>query len=90
MDRFPTSGIAPDTTLNLRGFSYYPAFLRALKEKFLYKNEHSVSKHDRTRRLRSLRAEGARAIRALDASPDMPGELKTYFLWHIKDGLRTK
>jgi hypothetical protein len=88
VNQFPTTGLAPDTTCNLRAFSYYPAFLRALKEKFLYENERSVSKRDRARRLRHFRSEGAKAVRTLSGSPDMPAELKNLYFWHIKDGLR--
>jgi hypothetical protein len=88
MNPFPAGGIAPDTTFNLRGFSYYPAFLRALKEKFLYEGESSASKRDRARRLHFLKAQGAKALHELASSPDMPLGLKGQFLWHIRDGLR--
>jgi hypothetical protein len=90
VDRLPASGIAPDTTRKLGGFSYYPAFLQAMKEKFLFENEASVSKRDRARRQQSVRAAGTRAIRQLDASDDMPKELKNYYLWHIKDAVKVK
>ena len=90
VNQFPISGIAPDTTCNLRAFSYYPAFLQAMKDKFLCENERSVSKGDRARRLRFFRAEGVKVMRSLGASTEMPGELKDLYLWHVRDGLRVR
>jgi hypothetical protein len=87
MDPFPTHGIAPDTALNLRGFSYYPVFLRAVREKLFYERENPASRSDRLRRMRYIRTLGIKASRVLEMSPDMPLSRKGFFLWHIRDAL---
>lgn len=87
---FPAAGFAPDTAFNLRGFAYYPVFLKAFKEKDLYEKEKPLNKRDRERRLHFIREEGARAGRMIETSQTMPLGLKNYYLWHVRDGLRVR
>jgi hypothetical protein len=89
-DPFSGPGMAPDTTFDLRGFSYYPVFLKAFKEKYLYEKETSPHQRDRDQRLRFIAAEGARARRAIETSETMPAGLKNYYVWHVRDGLRVR
>jgi hypothetical protein len=88
VDPFPSEELAPDKELMLRGFSYYPVFLQAVREKLTGGNDTAEAKTDRVRRLRFIRAMGARAERMLDASDDMPSNRKGLYLWHLRDALR--
>jgi hypothetical protein len=87
MDPFPSPGIMPDTTFGLRGFSYYPEFLRALREKTVYEQGREESRGDRMRRLRYFRMLALKSMKTLETSPSMPGNRKSYYLWHIRDAL---
>lgn len=87
---FPAAGFAPDTAFNLRGFAYYPVFLKAFKEKNLYEKETPLNKRDRERRLHFIREECARAGRIIETSSTMPQGLKNYYLWHVRDGLKVR
>jgi len=49
------------TTFDLRNFAYYPEFLRAMREKFLYERDIIKDGADR-RRLRSIREQIASAM----------------------------
>jgi hypothetical protein len=85
---FPSSGIAPDTTIDLRNFAFYPVFLRALREKILYERETDMSRRDRMRRLHFIREQGAKAAQMLDATDQMADNRKGIYQWHIRDALR--
>jgi hypothetical protein len=87
MDPFPSRGLMPDTTFNLRGFSYYPEFLRALRERVRFEPGIKESRSDRIRRIRYFRMLGLKAMKTLEASPAMPAGRKSYYLWHIRDAL---
>ena len=87
MDPFPSKGLMPDTTFNLRGFSYYPEFLRAVRERVRFEPGLKESRGDRMRRIRYFRMLALKAIKTLDASPAMPAGRKSYYLWHIRDAL---
>ncbi|MBN1128726.1 MAG: hypothetical protein JXA71_07050 [Chitinispirillaceae bacterium] len=87
MDHSPPYKISPDTSYNLRGFSYYPVFLQAVREKLLFERENLASRNDGLRRMRYIRILGIKASRSLELSPDMPLGRKTFFLWHIRDAL---
>ena len=71
--------MAPDTTFNLGEFSYYPSFLRAFKEKYLYEKEDTLNKRDRERRLRFIRDEEIKIDRMIDTSQTLPASLKNYY-----------
>jgi hypothetical protein len=88
VDPFPSEELAPDKSFKLRGFSYYPVFLQATREKIAHRNDSNETRTDRIRRLRFIRAMGAKAERMLDASDDMPSNRKGLYLWHIRDALR--
>jgi hypothetical protein len=87
VDPIPLEGTAPDTTFNLRGFSYYPVFLQAIGERLAYQRDGGAGRADQARRLRYIKARGTAAARMLDATPDMPSTRKSQFLWHIRDAL---
>jgi hypothetical protein len=86
VDPFPVSGLMPDTSFNLRGFSYYPQFLRALEEKRSNERVKEESRGDRMRRMRYFRMLAMAAIKTIEASK-MPANRKNYYLWHIRDAL---
>jgi hypothetical protein len=88
IDPFPSEELAPDKTFKLRGFSYYPVFLQALREKILHGGDSTETKIDRAHRLRFIAAMGARAERMLDASDQMPSNQKGLYLWHVRDALK--
>ncbi|MBN2188639.1 MAG: hypothetical protein JW699_04235 [Chitinispirillaceae bacterium] len=88
IDPFPSEELAPDKEFNLRRFSYYPVFLQAVREKIVGGSD--TTETDRTRRLRFIRAMGAKAERMLDASDEMPQNRKGLYLWHIRDALRVE
>jgi hypothetical protein len=89
VDPFPSEGLEPDKEFKLRGFSYYPVFLQAVREKIMSTTGDSTeTKTDRARRQRFIRAMGTKAERMLDASNDMPSNRKGLYLWHIRDALR--
>jgi hypothetical protein len=88
VDPFPSDELAPDKEFMLRRYSYYPVFLQAVREKIVGGSDSAEAKTDHARRLRFIRAMGARAERMLDASNDMPQNRKGLYLWHIRDALR--
>ena len=88
VDPFPSEELAPDKEFRLRGFSYYPVFLQAVREKLMSGGDSTETKTDKLRRQRFIRAMGTRAERMLDASNDMPSNRKGMYLWHIRDALR--
>jgi len=90
VDPFPSEELAPDKEFGLRRFSYYPVFLQAVREKIMSVGDTAETKTDRVRRLRFIRAMGARAERMLDASNDMPSNRKGLYLWHIRDALKAE
>jgi hypothetical protein len=87
MDPFPSKGLMPDTAFNLRGFSYYPEFLRAAREQARYEHVIKESRGDRMRRIRYFRMLALEAMKTLEACPAMPAGRKSYYLWHIRDAL---
>jgi hypothetical protein len=90
IEPFPTPGSLPDSTFNLAGFSYYPVFLRALREKLLFEEEPVANRGDRSRRALFVKQEGERARRMLESSAAIPAGQKARFLWHIRDALRVE
>jgi hypothetical protein len=87
MDPFPSKGLMPDTAFNLRGFSYYPEFLRAAREQARYEHGMKESRGDRMRRIRYFRMLALKAMKTLEICPSMPVGRKSYYLWHIRDAL---
>jgi hypothetical protein len=87
IDPFYSEELAPDKSLMLHRFSYYPVFLQAVREKIVGAMDSAGTKTDQTRRLRFIRAMGMRAERMLDASDEMPSNRKGLYLWHIRDAL---
>ncbi|MBN2036547.1 MAG: hypothetical protein JW768_07370 [Chitinispirillaceae bacterium] len=87
IDPFPFQGMIPDPSFDLRGFSYYPVFLRALREKYVYKREGGEKANDRMRRLKYIRAHALEATRTLETTLSMSASRKSFFLWHIQDAL---
>jgi hypothetical protein len=87
MDPFPSSGFIPDATFNLRGFSYYPEFLQAARERSHYDSGVKESRGDRMRRIRYFRMLALKAMKTLETSPAMPAGRKSFYLWHIHDAL---
>ena len=75
----------PDSTLDLREFTYYPLFLEALREK---ENLIGTGKlqTERVGKVR-LTKRGAGVLRILEAS-DMSSSRKNFFSWHVRDALR--
>jgi hypothetical protein len=87
MDPFPSSGFMPDTTFILRGFSYYPEFLQAVRERSRAESGMKESRGDRMRRIRYYRGLALKAVKTLETSAAMPAGRKRYYLWHIRDAL---
>jgi hypothetical protein len=93
IDPFPVEEQAPDKNFDLRGFTYYPVFLQALREKIVRESsaaDPAETKPDRDRRLRYIKTMGAKAARILDATEHLSSSQKNYYLWHIRDALRIK
>jgi hypothetical protein len=88
IDPFPGSGIAPDTSLPLADFSYYPVFLQALREKYQLESNSTESKTDRSRQERYIKSLAASSARMLQGANTMPQSRKSFFLWHLRDGLK--
>ena len=88
VDPFPSEELTPDKSFKLRGFSYYPVFLQAMREKIARGNDSTEAKTDRLRRLRFIRAMGAKAAQMLAASDQMPSNQKGLYFWHVRDALR--
>jgi hypothetical protein len=89
MDPFAAAPLRPDTTFQLREFSYYPVFLSALREKFMIPQFSSAPPALLERRIRFIRRTEARAQKLLLASGMSPG-WKGFYAWHIRDALRMR
>jgi hypothetical protein len=86
LDPFPEDGLSPDTSFALREYSFYPAFLRASREKRLLELDGGLTQQDRNDRLEYIRELRKRALELLDKSV-MHTNLKGFYQWHVEDGL---
>jgi hypothetical protein len=90
IDPFPSAGLAPDTTMDMGDFAYYPIFLKALREKISYENDTIENKSEHSRHLHFVKKLQQEATDRLENATTMPASVKNYYLWHIRDALRIK
>ncbi len=76
--------LKPDTSIELREFSFYPHFLTALKER----GNQEIKRRERYRRMNWTK-NGVKAARMLDESM-MSLNRKNFFAWYVRDALRKK
>lgn len=74
----------PDSSIELREFSFYPYFLEALKEK----GSHEIKRKQRYKRMNWTK-NGAYAAKSLDESA-MSLNRKNFFAWYLRDALRSR
>jgi hypothetical protein len=87
IDPFASSIVHPDTTFDLQEFSYYPAFLYALREKYLFSEWEKATPSIRQRRLALIKKKESRILKLLKAS-SMSASWRGFFAWHVRDALR--
>ena len=87
IDPFAAESFRPDTSYNLREFSYYPVFLSALREKYAVPQSEIASPSIRKRRVALIRKIHDRAMKLLDSSA-MNVSWSGFYAWHIRDALR--
>jgi hypothetical protein len=90
IDPFVMSKLRPDTTFDLREFSYYPVFLSGLREKYMLQQQSPNSSSGvRQRQIKFIRRTETRSRKILEGST-MSSSWKGFYLWHIRDALRIK
>ena len=89
LDPLAAANLGPDTTFNLGEFSYYPAFLTALREKYLLHQSPGGSAAIYERQIKFIKRNETSAIKALQGST-MNSGWKGFFLWHIRDALKVQ
>jgi hypothetical protein len=82
----PVGDYAPDSTLDLGGYSFYPEFIEALRlrREIRVADEADTS---RTRRVAEMRAMRKKILARIEKSELTPGNRRLY-AWHVRDALR--
>jgi hypothetical protein len=89
VDPFASAKFRPDTTFDLKEFSYYPVFLSGLREKLMIQQSYNRDSAVRQRQIKDIKHIEIRAKKMLQGS-QMSTVWKGYYLWHLRDGLRVK
>jgi hypothetical protein len=88
IDPFARADLEPDTAFDLGQFTYYPAFLSALREKYAVPQTGIVAADIRKRRDALIKKIEARVLKTLAAS-SMNQSWRGFYAWHVRDALRT-
>jgi hypothetical protein len=85
LDPDPPGQLAPDTTFDLGGYAFYPAFIEALRlRREITETSAADPKHDpRLKRLEKMRKDLVDRLRKSTLSP----RNREYYLWHVRDAL---
>lgn len=87
MDPNCSDGFKPDSSFNLREYSFYPVFLEALRYQLGFVRGENIQA-DRNHK-QFIVKKGNAAIKLLESSM-MSSHTKNVFLWHIRDVMRDK
>jgi hypothetical protein len=87
IDPFAAPDLYPDTTFDLREFSYYPAFLSAIREKYAVPQSEIAAPNIRKRRAALIKKIEFHVLKRLAASP-MSQSWRGFYAWHVRDALR--
>ncbi len=83
----PAAAYAPDTSLDLREYAYYPVFIRALRlRRELMNDTAAIPSRARARLLKALRDSTLTQLR----DSDMNSANRRLYEWHIRDALKPK
>ena len=82
----PSASYAPDTSMDLHGYSFYPVFVEALRVRKEIMNDSGVAPKAVLRNLKALKDS---TLALLHSSGMNPSNIHL-FEWHIKDALRSK
>ncbi len=83
---FPAADLRPDPGVDLREFSYYPSFLRALETKLLLA-QYDQEQSSYLASVQFIESEAKKALDMLSQSDMGPGR-RGFYRWHIRDALR--
>ena len=80
-------GLKPDSTFNLREYSFYPVYLEALRYQLYISAGENIQAERNHKQL--IAKKGNAAIKILESS-EMSSHSKNVYLWHIRDVMRDK